>query len=155
MVELKEMVGNAAGSIKNVSANFKLAKLLEIILNIGNFLNYETYAGNAFGFGMDSLLKLRDTKSTVRPDYTVLHYLAQYIAENRQKLLGFVDDLEDIGKGNNDFITAINAAQSELKAGMATLLSELEALNSNPDPNDPFLVISFFFFFFLYSYFFF
>ena len=55
--------------------------------------------------------------------------------------MGFVDDLEDIGKGNNDFITAINAAQSELKAGMATLLSELEALNTNPDPNDPFQVI--------------
>ena len=59
MVELKEMVGNAASSIKTVSSNFKLAKMLEIILNIGNFLNFETYAGNAFGFGMDSLLKLR------------------------------------------------------------------------------------------------
>ena len=77
------MVGNAAESIKNVSTNFKLAKLLEIILNIGNFLNYGTYAGNAFGYGMDSLLKLRDTKSTKQNDYTVLHYLAQYITENR------------------------------------------------------------------------
>ena len=77
------MVKAASESIKTVSTNFKLAKLLEIILNIGNFLNYGTYAGNAFGYGIDSLLKLRDTKSTKQNDYTVLHYLAQYITENR------------------------------------------------------------------------
>jgi diaphanous 1 len=124
--ELKEMVTAAAEAIKCVSTNFKLAKLLEIILNIGNFLNYDTYAGNAFGFSLDGLAKLRDTKSTVSPDYTLLHYLAQYITENRDKLLGFVDDLENISKGNNDFVNAINSAQSDLKAGMATLLGELE-----------------------------
>jgi len=137
--ELKEMVVDAAAAIKNVSSNFKLAKLLEIILNLGNFLNYKTYAGNAFGFNIDGLLKLRDTKSTKQPDYTVLHYLAQYITENRGKLLGFVEDLEDISKGNNDFITAINGLQAELKAGMATLLGELEVFSANPDPNDPFV----------------
>ena len=139
MAELDEMVKDATAAIKQVTSNFRLAKLLEIILNIGNFLNYNTYAGNAFAYTIDSLLKLRDTKSTKQNDYTALHYLAQYITENRGKLLGFVEDLEDISKGNNDFINAINSMQAELKAGMATCLGELEVFEANPDPNDPFV----------------
>ena len=101
------MVENATVAIKTVSSNFKLAKLFEIILNMGNFLNFNTYAGNAFGFTPESLLKMRDTKSTKQNDYTVLHYLVQYITENRGKLLGFVDDMDGIGKGNTEFVNQV------------------------------------------------
>src|SRR3989338_477257 len=47
---LLEEVDKALNAIKKIATNFQFAKLLEVILNIGNFLNYDTFAGDCYGF---------------------------------------------------------------------------------------------------------
>ena len=51
------------------------------VLEICNFMMAGTYAGNARGFKIKSLLKLRDTRSNV-PRVTLLHYLRQKLDDD-------------------------------------------------------------------------
>ena len=50
------------------------------VLTIGNFMMAGTYAGGASGFKMNSLLKLKDTKSN-QPRQNLLHFLRQHMEE--------------------------------------------------------------------------
>lgn len=45
--------------IKDLRANEHVPRILELILNIGNFLNQGTFTGQAFGFKIDCLSQVR------------------------------------------------------------------------------------------------
>ena len=94
----------AVNGIRNSKA---LGKFLELVLAIGNFLNQGTFAGGAFGFTLDSTLKLKDTKSPVKPEYTIMNYLAYTVEKNNPKLLDFPESMLFVDKGGAEFITAI------------------------------------------------
>ena len=65
--ETAETLTTAYNSIiKAILTNLKsetFKETLKLVLEIGNFMMAGTYAGNASGFKMKTLLKLRDTKS--------------------------------------------------------------------------------------------
>jgi Formin Homology 2 Domain len=138
IVSVEEMVEAALHGVDTISTNFRFAKMLELILNMGNFVNYDTYAGNCYGFLIPGITKLRDSKSPKSPTYTMIHYLAQFVQTARPKLLGLLGDLEGIEHASSEHVVTINADQAELKAGMANLQRELESFDANPDPGDPF-----------------
>eukprot|EP00010_Vexillifera_abyssalis_P007595 CAMPEP_0201549788 /NCGR_PEP_ID=MMETSP0173_2-20130828/6232_1 /ASSEMBLY_ACC=CAM_ASM_000268 /TAXON_ID=218659 /ORGANISM="Vexillifera sp., Strain DIVA3 564/2" /LENGTH=1322 /DNA_ID=CAMNT_0047959587 /DNA_START=105 /DNA_END=4073 /DNA_ORIENTATION=- len=135
---LVDEVDRALSAIKKIATNFQFAKLLEVILHVGNFLNYKTFAGDCYGFKIEGLLKIRDCRSPTRPDYTLIHYLADYVKNRRPKLLKFPPVMDDIDRGSADFIVSINGDYAELKAGMLNLSSELDEAEKNPNPDDPF-----------------
>lgn len=101
---LKEDIELALLAINELKSNVKFAKVLELVLNIGNFLNQGTFNGNCFGFTIESLLKLKDTKSPTHPETSVLHYLAWFIAEKRPRLIDFPEELQYISKVLFSFI---------------------------------------------------
>ncbi|MDP2434449.1 MAG: hypothetical protein Q8P67_01755, partial [archaeon] len=135
---LSEEVDLALSSIKKIATNFQFAKLLEVILHLGNFLNYDTFAGECYGFTIPSLLKIRDCKSPTKPEYTLLHYLTQYCGAFRPKLLEFPAIMEGVDRGSADFLVSINGDFAELRSGLINLQAELEEAEKNPDPADPF-----------------
>lgn len=47
---------------EQVSNSKKLAKILEVVLKLGNFLNGGTARGGIYGFRLDALLKLATIK---------------------------------------------------------------------------------------------
>ena len=66
---------------EEISHSESFSKVMELILELGNFLNAKTPRGDAFGFTLQSLLKIQDTKSS---DLTInlMHYLASVIQTN-------------------------------------------------------------------------
>jgi len=60
-----------------------------LILALGNWLNFGTYAGNCFGYSLESLDKLRGTKSPTKPEISILHYLVWFITEKKTKITRF------------------------------------------------------------------
>ncbi|CAG8721632.1 8850_t:CDS:2 [Rhizophagus irregularis] len=58
-VEAQELLP-AHEDLKNSS---KFRRLLKTVLAIGNYLNTNSFRGNASGFQLDALLKMRDTKA--------------------------------------------------------------------------------------------
>jgi len=137
---LKEDLELATLAIAETNKNVKFAKILELILALGNWLNYGTYAGNCFGFTLESLDKLRGTKSPTKPEITILHYLAWFITEKRPKLLDFPLELEFISKGSAEHLSSIASELTLINQEFETMNGELEALKAGgAGDGDPFI----------------
>lgn len=97
-------------SIQN-SKHFK--DLLEIVLSLGNFLNQGTKKGNAHGFKLSDLNKLKDTKSHQRT--TLLDFLITSIkTSERKEVANFVTDLEPIKDASRVEETVLASEISEI-----------------------------------------
>lgn len=83
----------ASVSLKSSS---KLKKMLEIILAFGNYMN-SSKRGAAFGFRLQSLDLLLDTKSTDRTQ-TLLHFIANMVHEKYPELTSFHNELRFVDK---------------------------------------------------------
>ncbi|XP_042200150.1 formin-like protein 3 isoform X2 [Callorhinchus milii] len=83
----------ASASIKSSQ---KLKRMLEIILALGNYMN-SSKRGSVYGFKLQSLDLLLDTKSTDRK-LTLLHYIAIVIKEKYAEITNFWSELHFIDK---------------------------------------------------------
>lgn len=91
-------VSRDAGVLLQVTDQIKTSKLLKevfaFILAVGNNLNGGTSKGQAYGFKIDNLLRLADTK-TIDKKSTLLHFIARKLGPEKTKLreeLGALDD---------------------------------------------------------------
>lgn len=75
------MLKNAYNSIK---ASEKFKKLMRMVLDIGNFLNFKTPKGNAYGFRLQSLKNMSNVKSKKIEGntYTLLDYVIINLRDN-------------------------------------------------------------------------
>uniref|UniRef100_A0A8C6NXP8 Formin-like 3 n=1 Tax=Nothobranchius furzeri TaxID=105023 RepID=A0A8C6NXP8_NOTFU len=83
----------ASGSVKSSP---KLKRMLEIILALGNYMN-SSKRGSVYGFKLQSLDLLLDTKSTDRK-MTLLHYIALIVKEKYKELANFYNELHFVDK---------------------------------------------------------
>jgi len=72
---------------KEVKESAMLGKVLEYVLALGNHLNSGTNRGRAYGFKLDGLLKLLETKGT-DGSTTLLHYLVATITKKSPGIMG-------------------------------------------------------------------
>lgn len=80
----------------SVKSSLKFRSVLEIILAFGNYLN-SSKRGPAYGFKLQSLDTLMDTKSTDKR-ISLLHYIVSTIRRNFPDLLNFESELLYIEK---------------------------------------------------------
>ncbi|XP_025775210.1 inverted formin-2-like [Puma concolor] len=71
----------------------QLPVFCQLILKIGNFLNYGSHTGDADGFKISTLLKLTETKSQ-QSRVTLLHHVLEEVEKNHPDLLQLPRDLE-------------------------------------------------------------
>ena len=91
------MAGTAA--CEEVKGSKKFARILELILLLGNYMNSTSANGPAVGFEMSFLTKLTGTKD-VENKTTLLHYLVEIIERKFPELLSFCEELEHIDKAS-------------------------------------------------------
>eukprot|EP01094_Clydonella_sp_ATCC50884_P023404 TRINITY_DN55_c0_g1_i1.p1 TRINITY_DN55_c0_g1~~TRINITY_DN55_c0_g1_i1.p1 ORF type:complete len:1380 (+),score=805.61 TRINITY_DN55_c0_g1_i1:131-4270(+) len=136
---LKEDVDAASHAITGIRNSGKFTKFLELILAIGNFLNQGSFAGGAFGFTLDSILKLEGTRSPVKLDYSIMNYLAFLTEKSFPKLLTLPEDFAMMDKGGADYMTSIQLEYADMRGGLLNMQRELEIVNKDAaDPPDPF-----------------
>ncbi|KAI9032377.1 hypothetical protein DFJ74DRAFT_764072 [Hyaloraphidium curvatum] len=113
----------------------KFADVLKVILGLGNFLNGKR--GPTYGFKLDALLRLGDTKSTVVEDrkYTLLHYLAQLFEDKMPHLLNFTDELVDVEDGTRVTMADLRAILVRIKHGVEQLEVLLNQLSRSTKKN--------------------
>ena len=131
--ELVENVESASNAIRLIAANEKLSGFMSLCLSVGNFLNFGSYAGGAFGFNMDALSKISDSKSSKDSNFTLLDYMAQFCIDSKSLLTELPDTLE-IAACSKDQMQNIANEYKALQQGMTTLQEEL---NSIPDRKNP------------------
>ncbi|XP_035439460.2 formin-like protein isoform X2 [Spodoptera frugiperda] len=109
----------------SVKSSTKLRNVLEIILAFGNYLN-SSKRGPAYGFKLQSLDTLMDTKSTDKR-ISLLHYIVATIRQNFPELMNFDTELLYIDKAAQVSLENVAGDVSELERGMELVRREAEA----------------------------
>ncbi|XP_071446409.1 formin-like protein [Hetaerina americana] len=108
----------------SVKSSKKLRKLLEIILAFGNYLN-SSKRGPAYGFKLQSLDTLLDTKSTDKR-MCLLHYIVDTVRHKFPDLCNFESELLYIDKAAIVSLENVATDVQELEKGMELTRKELE-----------------------------
>eukprot|EP00026_Physarum_polycephalum_P005753 Phypoly_transcript_05791.p1 GENE.Phypoly_transcript_05791~~Phypoly_transcript_05791.p1 ORF type:complete len:464 (+),score=115.45 Phypoly_transcript_05791:128-1519(+) len=119
--DIKPDVEAAIAASEELQKSRKLLKVLELILALGNYLNGGSARGGAFGFKIDSLLKLKDTKSNDPAIGTMLHYIVNMVENIDRDLSTFPKDLQHVE-------VAAKVNTGVLMSNLATLKKNLEEI---------------------------
>ncbi|XP_012579812.1 PREDICTED: inverted formin-2 [Condylura cristata] len=95
----------------------QLPVFCQLILKIGNFLNYGSHTGDADGFKMSTLLKLTETKSQ-QSRVTLLHHVLEEAERSHPDLLQLPQELEAPSQAAGIHLELIH---SESSASLAKL----------------------------------
>ncbi|XP_031416637.1 formin-like protein 1 [Clupea harengus] len=113
----------------SIKSSTKLKKILEIILAFGNYMN-SGKRGAAYGFRLQSLDLLLDTKSTDRRQ-TMLHFIVSIIQEKYPQLQGFYTELPFMDKAALVSLDSILQDVRALERGMDLTRKEFEEQEDN------------------------
>ncbi|XP_061232146.1 inverted formin-2-like isoform X5 [Neopsephotus bourkii] len=86
----------------------RLLVFCQLILKVGNFLNYGHHTGDAEGFKISALLRLAETKAN-QSHITLLHYILEEIEKNHRDLLQLPKDLDFVSKAAGIHFDAMRA----------------------------------------------
>uniref|UniRef100_A0AAR2KRI8 Formin-like 1a n=1 Tax=Pygocentrus nattereri TaxID=42514 RepID=A0AAR2KRI8_PYGNA len=94
---LQPQLNSIIAASMSLKSSTKLKKMLEIILAFGNYMNSSSKRGAVYGFRLQSLDLLLDTKSTDRSQ-TLLHFIAHMVQEKYPDLTNFHSELHFVDK---------------------------------------------------------
>ena len=102
-----------------------LDKLMYVVLMTGNYINGGTYGGAAYGFTLDSLGKLRDTKAN-KPQMTALHYVVSVCEKQDPELLEVHRELPHLEAAGRLSLDYLIQQVAELQKEVAALRKNVE-----------------------------
>ncbi|XP_007424012.2 inverted formin-2 isoform X2 [Python bivittatus] len=112
---LLEMLQPKAETIRRACEDLRASRRLpifcQLILNVGNFLNYGSHTGDADGFKIGTLLKLTETKAN-QTRITLLHHILEEVEKNHTDLLQLPKDLECVSKAAGINLDVIHSESS-------------------------------------------
>lgn len=117
------------------------ARLLSLILMMGNYLNSTGVQGGAFGFKITSINKLVDTKAS--DGTTLLHFVERTISKCFPEVEAFMDELELPAEACRVQLWDLRRDLAELKSGSFQHRKELDRLLDESEENlqDPYVKI--------------
>ncbi|KAJ3097871.1 hypothetical protein HDU97_004491 [Phlyctochytrium planicorne] len=128
--ELKPNIVTLLNGSRQIKESKKLSKLLELILVIGNYMNGDSFRGGAYGFSIDTLTKLSDTKTSTGKTFT--YYLASLIEKKAPECKDILSDLTQLEKASKISLQQINQDIAELVKGFRDLESEIKFQQQAP-----------------------
>lgn len=117
---LKPQLDNYIGVCQEILTNRSLKEFLKLILITGNFINSGSYAGNAFGFRLNTLPKLLETRSN-KPRMTLLHFLVEIAEKEQAQSLSFTKDLRHLAQCSRLSLDGMRAEVKQLSTGIERL----------------------------------
>jgi len=105
----------------------KIPKIVELILEVGNFLNEGTPRGGIFGFQLESLNKLADTKSADNTQ-SLLMYLAGFFEEKDKSILNFGDEIPHMKEASKVALPQLTGDINNLQKDYDTVCKSIEGL---------------------------
>jgi len=103
--------------------------VLEVILSFGNFLNCNSSRGGAWGYRMDSLLRLGEIKSRTDPEKTLLYFIIEFLQREHPHAIDFYHDFKFIDKAKD--IQQITSLLSDVQS-LDNGIKNTEEFCSNP-----------------------
>lgn len=116
MKRLQPQIDAIIAASVSLKSSSKLKKMLEIILAFGNYMN-SSKKGAAYGFRLQSLDLLLDTKSTDRTQ-TLLHFIVKMVQEKYPELASFHSELRFVDKAALVSLDSVLQDVRSLERGM-------------------------------------
>jgi dishevelled associated activator of morphogenesis len=142
--DLLPRIASVMEASREVARSRRLRKLLELVLALGNYMNRGA-RGNAFGFRLQSLNRLADTKasSAKAKGTTLLHYLVQIIEAKFKDILRLEEDMPHIKEASKVSLGEMDKDIGNLRTGIAEVAREIEFHRSAGStlPGDRFLPV--------------
>ncbi|KAJ0062979.1 hypothetical protein NL108_010283, partial [Boleophthalmus pectinirostris] len=140
--EVKPRIQALSLASREVTRSGSLRHLLEIVLAFGNYMN-KGQRGNAYGFRINSLNKIADTKSSIDKSVTLLHYLITVLEQKYPKVMTFTEDLKNVPEAAKVNMTELEKEIGSLRSGLKLVESELQhrQSQSSQGPVDKFIPV--------------
>jgi len=129
--ELKPDIDTLSNACTQLKGSKKFAKVLELVLALGNFVNGGTFRGGLYGFKLDSLLQLQDVKSPQDHKTSLLHYFGRLLREKYPDLLNYADELTALDNAKRISLQTIASEIGTLRKELRAATQEAE--NSKAD----------------------
>ncbi|TKY84985.1 hypothetical protein EX895_006065 [Sporisorium graminicola] len=128
--EIKPDLRTLKHAVDEINASAKFKSVLHTVLTIGNVLNSSTFRGEAAGFQLSDLLKLKDTKPSqpTPATPTLLHYLVRVLNKTDKSLVGFLDDCSHVEAAARLSTTSVMQSVTALIAGHGIVQEEMAVL---------------------------
>jgi len=132
--EIRKNIRLLKKSLQALKSDENIAKILHLVLTLGNYMNFGSRKGNAYAFHLSLLQKLGVTKSTTGS--SLLDWIIEYFAAHDSKMLKFTQvyrhiqitsSKSDDKKGENDTQYSLEMASKVESEGIVTALSKLRA----------------------------
>ncbi|KAF3699957.1 Formin-like protein 2 Protein Man [Channa argus] len=127
---LQPQLNSIIAASMSIKSSTKLKKILEIVLAFGNYMN-SSKRGGAYGFRLQSLDLLLETKSTDRSQ-TLLHFITNVILEKYPDLANFYTDLHFVDKAALVSLDSILQDIRSLERGMEMTKKEFLVQDDSP-----------------------
>ncbi|XP_053672897.1 protein diaphanous isoform X2 [Anopheles nili] len=140
MQDCKPDIVAGTAACEEVKTSKKFAKVLELILLLGNYMNSGSKKDPAFGFEMSFLPKLSNTKDYENKQ-TLLHYLAEVIETKFPEVLNFYEDLSQVDKASRVSLDTIQKTMRQMTNSLKNLESDLNNNKVPQSEDDRFLEV--------------
>ncbi|XP_069754167.1 protein diaphanous homolog 1-like [Narcine bancroftii] len=135
---LKPDIVSVKAACEEVRSSENFSKLMEIILLIGNFMNAGSRNAGAFGFNINFLCKLKDTKSTDQK-ITLMHFLAEVCEEKYPEVICFTEELNHVEKASRVSAEMLQKNLDQMRKQITRLEKDIESFPQSDDEQDKFV----------------
>ncbi|ORX93208.1 FH2-domain-containing protein [Basidiobolus meristosporus CBS 931.73] len=144
--ELKPELKILFEAVAELKKSDRFLVVLHTVLSIGNFMNGNSFRGNASGYMLDALLMLKDVRAkdgNKKGIPSLLHYLCYQLQENNPKLLAFMEQLSHVEAAARVSVPSVVSAIEVLETGLQQVQKEVEELTNRKtaDNSDRFVPV--------------
>ena len=136
--DIKPHIVAAKAACEEVKKSKKFAKILELILLIGNIMNTGSKNAQSVGFDISYLPKLNNTKDRENKN-TLLYFLVEHIEKDYPELLSFADEMIHIDSASRVNIENIQKLLKQMDNSIKALDMDLKNnAKAAPEKDDRF-----------------
>lgn len=113
-------------------------RLLELILLVGNYMNSGSRNAQSFGFKINFLCKIRDTKSADQKT-TLLHFIAEICEEKYRDILKFPEELEHVESASKVSAQILKSNLAAMEQQIVHLERDIKQFPQTENQHDKFV----------------
>eukprot|EP01116_Phalansterium_solitarium_P025538 TRINITY_DN9813_c0_g1_i2.p5 TRINITY_DN9813_c0_g1~~TRINITY_DN9813_c0_g1_i2.p5 ORF type:complete len:377 (-),score=186.05 TRINITY_DN9813_c0_g1_i2:256-1386(-) len=117
-----------ANGLNQAYTSTKFKKILELVLAIGNYLNGGTANGRAYGFKIEGVIKLADTKAADGKQ-SLLHFIYNQLKAKYPDLLDWWTELSDVPKASNVSSITVRDESGVIRTGLKKIQAAYDSLS--------------------------
>ncbi|XP_076391852.1 diaphanous related formin 1 isoform X2 [Megachile rotundata] len=138
--DVKPDIVAGTAACEEVKGSKKFAKILELILLLGNYMNSGSKNGQAFGFEISFLTKLTSTKD-IDNKQTLMHYLVDTIERKFPECLSFSEELSHVDRASRVSLENVQRTLRQMDSNIRNLEQDLSNAKIPQSEEDRFVEV--------------